>query len=485
MKKYLAILLAAWLAFIPTMAFAAVGTIFVDAGGSATNSGTTDNNSSVINGTAASWTTGTTAITLDTNTNFATVPGCSAGTCDGSQAIFLGNSTNTNQNIFWFTAYSGCTGSGACSITTTASVSCATCSANSWAIGGRYFYPGTTGHDVVVAALRAGDTLQFNNTPASKSTVGYITTTSASGDGTNGTINVIGKTGLRPVLQQTGNTFTISTANGGWKISNLELQGNSASSIVNANGALFLDNVKIDGTGASATQHGIVINSGAVVTNSEIGPVGGDGVKSAVNANFYIINSYIHSAGLDCVTDALVNTPAVAVIQGNVIANCAGRGIFLSGSPSFLGAYTNILNNTIYGNGNSGVEVASSNHMVFLRNNIIQSTITGVATAKWTSGTAQLIANHGYNVFWNSVDTNSGVSGLTLNATEFGADPKLVNAGAANFAIQDTSPAAGVGYFGAAPVGSGLFAGFLDIGALQRQVTAGVATGMIRPGIGQ
>ena len=478
MKK---LLLALLISVFPAVALAASGTIYVQTTGAATNSGTTDNDTAVISGSAGAWTTGTAVITLDTNTDISGVPGCAAGTCDGSQAIYLGNATNSNtQRIFWISSYTGCTGSGSCDITVSQNVSCSSCTGSTWAIGGRYLYPGTNVVPVVVAALRAGDTLQFNDTPASKTSAAFVTANS-SGDSTSGRINVIGKSGVRPTLATSGsNVFTI-TSGSAWRISNLELTSSTTAAVITTNSNVLIENVKISGTGGSATQHGVTIVNGPVtILNSEITGVGGDCINVSSNSSVgFIFGNYLHGCGASGVNAA--GTSQTNTISGNVIAANTGRGIYLSGAPSTAGVAKHFIErNTVYGNTDDALEVADADAAVFLFNNILMSTNSaGIAT--WAAGQAEYNGAHGYNVFYSS--SSGTITGLTTNATESTSDPQLTNPGSGNFSIANASPAAGTGFLGAMPIDlGGSTTGYLDMGAVQRAAAGATDTG-VRPGI--
>lgn len=453
-------------------ASAAVGTIYVDTGGCETAStskcsGTTDSASASAKGAAAT-------ITCSGSAGPASGIGCSitgsAGqlsgiAVDGSQAIFINCATNTNQKIFWINSVDDTLGL----VGTTLSPTGCTAATSDWGIGGRYIYPSGATVDSVAKALRAGDTMQFNNTPASKS-VAYITAPLA-GDSTTGCINVVGKTGVRPILQLTANQAIITLNVNNWFISNLEFTTSGTSvPISNLGGGCGIDNIKITATGVSSSAHGITTNaSGSSITNSEITGVGGDGINSGTNnlVSTTIAGNYIHDLTGSCI--ALTGTNPGVDIIGNVLDTCAGRGVLISGSSTVQTARTNVQRNTIYGNTLAGFEVTDPDSVVTLRNNIIMNT-NSADIVKWTAGNAQLVSSHGYNVFYSS---SSGVlNGLTANATEFTTNPLFVDAPNANFALSSrSSPAANAGFMGSLPIAGGSV-GYLDIGAIQGNASA-------------
>lgn len=476
MKK---LLIAAIFSLFSFAAQAVPGVIYVDTGGSATNSGTTDNNTAVISGSAGAWTTGTAAITLDTNTDISSVPGCAAGTCDGSQAIYLGNATNTaTQRIFWISSYTGCTGSGACEVTVSQNVSCSSCTGSAWSVGGRYLSPSGSGVSIYSAALRAGDTVQFNNTPATRTAV-YITS-ATSGTTADGRIRVIGKSGVRPVLEITGGGSVIDGTSGNqWELSNLELKSSVDGAILVLGSNWLVYNNKITGTGGGTSQLGIFSFNDHIIWYNEISGVGASCINPISNTSKTIIAyNYLHGCGSHGILIS-GNSPYTN-IYGNIIAANSGKGIFLSGAPSsVMDASAYITNNTIYGNTGVGLEVTDADYAVMLYNNIIMSTNTANMVT-WTAGTAEALGSHGYNVFYSS--SSGTLSGITANATESTSNPLLVNPGSANFGLSTGSPALGTGILGALPIGLGASTtGYLNMGAIQSQAGSGVIS--VRPGI--
>ncbi|ANW02245.1 right-handed parallel beta-helix repeat-containing protein [Bradyrhizobium icense] len=439
-----------------------MGTLYVDTGGNPANSGSTDSASATLTGTSATFVSGTT-VQLDSGTDLSSVE-----TSGASQStINIAGATNTNRTIFWITAVSG---SGGATPQVTLDVAPTGMTTNSWRIGGQYVFPSSNTANVIVNALRAGDTLQFNNTPSGKTST-YITSNVA-GDNTSGRIRVIGRSGVRPVLANTGaGVSPISVSHAGWHFENLEITSTANGAIMQLSAGAHVYNLKISGSSGGSIQHGIVMaGNGSVIKGCEIGPVIGSGInpQSSVTMGL-IVGNYIHDCTVDGITEGGTG-PGVAIV-GNVIEGNTGRGIYFSGSTTAQSHALLVYGNTIYGNGNSGFEVADADSVVLLVNNIIQSTLTGVATAKWAAGSGQLVSMHSNNVFYNSADANSGVSGFTLNSTESSSDPLLVNPGSNNFAISSSSPAAEAGMLGALPVSSAS-TGYQDIGAVQRQAVA-------------
>ena len=478
MKKYL---LAIALLLAPCAAYAASGTIYIDTGGCETGSatkcsGTTDSASATVSGASAT-------ITCNATAGPGGAPGCSlTGTpdlsgvaTDGSQAIFLNCATNSNQKIFFINAVDNALDLVGTTVTPTG----CTASSSDWGIGGRMIYASAN----IETAVRAGDTVQFNNTPATKAATFF--TLRVSGDGASGFITLRGKVGVRPVLETSNNSVVILGGGiGGWHIQNLELKrGGTSNNVMNTIGTgSLIEDVKI----TSAPTAGAGIGLAAVfvrVINCEITGVGGDGINSSGSGttNLILYGNYIHDNGGSGIN--LTGAGVDVTISRNIIAGNTDRGILL-GAPTTLSHITTITENTVYANGNSGLEVADTDQVMMLYNNIFMNNgnAAGEYNVEWVAGTAETVSSHGYNVFYSAGGGGSGnVSGLTVNATESTSDPQFVNAGAGNFAIGNSSPAAAVGWPGTL-LGSAS-TGAPDIGAIQRQASGG--GNQMRPGIGQ
>lgn len=446
----------------------AVGTIYVDTGGATTNSGTTDTNGATLSGTGDAVATGS-VVQLTIGTDLSGIA------ADGSQAIYLAQATNSNRKIFWITAKDDALDQ------VTVDVAPTGVTASNWAIGGRLVWTPAN----IESALRAGDTVQFNNTPATRTTTTFFTARNA-GDSTTGRINIIGKTGVRPVLENTGSAVGLTMASvAGYYISNLEIKtaGGAGTGIQNV-GSTIIDNVKISGAGGT----GIVVSGqGVHVLSSEITGVGGAGITSAANYQGAFIGNYIHGVGANAI-EISGNSPCV-VIANNVITGNTGKGILWSGAPTSQATYFAVINNTVYGNGDSGLEIADADAVVILYNNIFQENgnAANEYNVEWTAGNAERVALHKYNLFYHSNCQGSGtggpscVSGLTVNSTESSSDALFTNAGSSDFTLQSTSPAKATAYPGVFLGGN---TGYLDMGALQRQEPSGSGGGLRLAGKG-
>lgn len=461
-------------------AFAAVATIYVDTGGCESGSttlcsGTTDSATASAKGAGST-------ITCSAVAGPAAAPGCTitgtqgaagqiaAISVDGSQALFLNCATNTTQKVFFINSVDDAAGAVG---TTTTPTGCTAATSN-WGIGGRMIYASAN----FASALRAGDTVQINNTPATKA-LAYFTSTTA-GDSTTGTINLIGKSGVRPVLEVSGNNGVnvLNIANADWYISNLEFKAPTASTVpvITASGAnVILDNIKISQAGTAAGSHAISATGGGIkILRSEISS-GQDGINWS-NAVGIVLGNYIHGVTGDCIE--ITGAGSNLSIASNVLNACGARGVYISGAATTQGHIIPVLGNTIYGAGSSGLEVADADWNVLLYNNILQENgnASGEFNVKWAAGTAQLVSTHGYNLFYHSncegsASSTTCVSGLTANATEVaGSSASFTNAGASDFTLQSTSPAKATGFPGALLGGN---TGYLDIGSLQRQESSG------------
>lgn len=465
MKRFLLILALLIAPVLP--AFAA--TIYVDTGGCQTASttkcsGTTDSASATVSGAAAT-------ITCSAVAGPSTGIGCSlSGTpaltgfaTDGSQAIYVDCATNSTQKIFFINAVDDALDLVG---TTVAPTGC-TAAVSDWGIGGRMIYNSA----YIESAVRPGDTITFNNSPASKTGSAFFTVRVA-GTTTGGYINFRGTAGSRPALTitDTNNVFA-GSGNDRWYVTNLEFIQQGASGDV-ATGSAFtiFDNVKVSdggGNGVSANESGIS------VINSEVSGVTSSGISSG-QATTTVYNNYIHDNGVNGIILSATNT--TSFVSRNIIDTNAGRGLLLSGAST--GVSQNIIvGNTIYTNGNSGLEITDADNTVQMYNNIFMN--NGDAANEYNveqvSGTLELAGIHSYNDFNTAAAGGSGnVFGMTINSTEITTNPSFVDAPNGNFSLGSGSPAKATGYPGTMLGGTNV--GYLDMGALQAQATAGGGT---------
>lgn len=474
MIKYFLIIIS--LLFV-TSANAAVATIFVDTGGCNTGSstqcsGTTDSATATASGASAT-------ITCSATSGPGAAPGCSlSGTpslagiaTDGSQAIFVNCATNANQKIFFINAIDDALDLVGTSTTPTG----CTASTSDWGIGGRKIW--TPAH--VEAALRAGDTVLFNNSPAASAATQLTVRTA--GDSTTGFINFKGKTGVRPILETTAAATAVilqSGTPGNIYFNNLELRqsnGTSGTTVTSPGANWIFDNIKFNHTGGGTSVVVSTVASGDKFINSEFVSCGGDCVTNAVNGVTFI-NNYFHDGAANGITVSGVN-PFV-VITGNIFDTMGSKGVSISGAQTAQGYNLIIAGNTFYNNTVAGLQVDDADTAILLYNNIFQNDGTH-ANVIWTAGNAETVSLHQYNVFFASGGTN--LTNLTPNSTESTSDPLMSAPSTGNFSIGNASPAAGTGTPGAF-LGS-TTTGFKDMGAVQRQVTASGTAAFIAPGI--
>lgn len=437
---------------------ASAGTVYIDTGGATTNSGSTDGNTAPLSGTGDAVVTGTTVqLTIPTDLSGVVI---TAGATQSS--IYIAQATNTSQKIFWITGKDD----GLDQVTV--SVAPTGVTASNWAIGGRMVFTLAN----FSAALRGGDTVIFNNSPAAQSAT--LITTAVAGDNTGSYIKWIGKTGVRPVLNATSTNAAISSTGHPFNwFENLELDqdGATGSGINLAGQNLVAYNLKIVDAGSSG---GIL--SGAQtnhrIVNCDISGSAGAGIAdSSSAAGLFISGNYIHDNTTDGIT---LSAAPIVTIQNNIIDSNAGHGIYMSGAVTANTNSSVITGNTIYGNGDSGLEVTDIDNPVNITNNIFvnNGNAAGEYNVEFVSGSAEIAGVHGWNIFYEN-GAGDNLLNLTANATESTADPLLNSPAAGDFTLQTSSPALDVGFPGQLLGATGQ--GYRDIGAQEKQQSAGGA----------
>ncbi len=434
-----------------------MGTLYIDTGGTATNSGTSDNNAADLSGSACS--VAGSVVTLDGSPSLAGLSTSGAN----QAAINITGATNSNQTIFWITAVDDVLK------TVTVSVAPTGVTTNAWKIGGRFLWTANR----VESAIRAGELVVVNNSPASVS-ASWLTERTG-GSSAAGPITVKGKAGVRPVITCTNTSTIISGSQAMWYFSNLELiQQGASGTVVAADGNYsFFHNFKISDGG------GIGINGGdwTKVTASEIAGVGGIAVACTNTINSVILGDYIHDNASDGIKMTSPANGASHIIQSCILDTMAGKGMHLSGAFTTQSNCLSCTGNSIYGCGDSGLEIADADAVVLLFNNIFSENgnAAGEYNVEWVAGAAETFGMHAWNVFYHSGGGGgANLLNLTVNAqvanSEFTTDPLFTNAAGGDFSIGSTSPAKATGYPGAFLGGA---TGYLDIGAVQRQEPSG------------
>lgn len=440
-----------------------MGTLYIDTGGAATNSGSSDNNAADLSGTGDA-TVAASVVTLTAGTDLSGVVTTAGAT---QSSIYLAQATNTNQKIFWITATAG---SGGATPTVTVSVAPTGVTGSNWAIGGRFVLTPASWE----AAVRAGDEVVINNSPATATA--DLLTTRVAGNNTDGFIKVRGKSGSRPVLTVSNTTQVIEQgAFVSWMFSNLELvqQGASGNVITqnsNASNCHYY-NLKISDGG------GIGIQAEAGNTRfmaSEITNVTGIAYFCGNSAAIILHGNYIH----DCSSEStqFSGTTTTLFATNNILDTNAGRGFYISGTPS-APIVVCLYGNTVYGCGNSGYESNDADISATMLNNIFSENgnAAGEYNVEYATGTAERLGFHAWNVFHHSGGGGgANLLNLTVNSqvasSEFTTDPSFTNAAGGDFSIGSSSPAKATGYPGVFLGGS---TGYLDIGAVQRQEAGG------------
>lgn len=443
-----------------------MGTLYVDTGGAATNSGSSDNNVADLTGTAC--TAAGTTVTLDGSPNLSglSIVGANQST------INIAGATNANRTIFWITAFDNALK------TVTVDVAPTGLTTNAWKIGGQYLWPSAATVNVMEGALGLGensapDILQFNNSPATK-TVTYLTAR-VGGNSTKGKVIIRGKSGVRPVLNITNTAVGLTLSQGFWHTENIEVQQNGASgnAITNTVGNATFKNVKVSDAGAIGISH----DDRCTIIFSEISGCGTSGITSSNGTNTarLYVGNYIHDNAGDGILASITSVNIIVGMIGNIIDTNAGRGIFLSGAIAVGAGQTLIMNNTIYGNLNSGLEITDADNYPIVINNIFKDNGDTATEYNWeqVAGTGESIGMHAYNCF----NISGGVGGgnllnVTADATDITTDPLFTNAAGGDFSLGSTSPCKATGFPGQF-LGSNL--GYMDMGAVQRQESGGAA----------
>lgn len=433
-----------------------MATFYIATTGNAANSGSTDTDAPTHSGTAASQSGAD--ITLDGS------PDLSGLVTSGptQSTIFLNDATNANCKIFRITAVNDGTDTVTVSPTPTGTIA----GACAWRIGGRHLLTVAS----IEGAVLAGDVIQINDSPAASAAA--VWTCRASGSKAGGMITMRGKTGVRPVLNHTSTATCIaSNSQTYWKIENLELdQDGATGSAVQSAANWIFDNVKVSDAGSTA---GISVQaSNCLVINCEMTGGAGAGMTIGTTSGVYIIGCYFH----DNTTDGLVVTGNT--FFGSII-NCisesnGGRGFNFT-AASAGAANILLMNNTVYGNGNSGFEVVDDDLSFLMFGNIFSE--NGNAAGEFNVeflATTEAISVHKNNLFFHSGGGGgANLSNLTAHSTDVTTDPQLTSPAAGDFTIPSGSPAKGTGTPGLVGIVGGT--SHADMGALQREEPAGGA----------
>ena len=420
-----------------------MGAIYVDTGGAATNSGSRDSNTAALSGAAA--TTAAAVVSLLTDNPDLSSVDATEGSATQDR-IYLNDATNANIKSFRIVAKDDTAGVK----TVTVHVAPTGIVSSAWAIGGRYAAPAGNGLNLLDGALLAGDVITINNSPAAAS-VDWLTAR-ATGTSAAGFIKVKGVTGTRPVINVTNTTQVFEGGDQDlWWLENFDADQDGASGtvLVNPGAGSVVYNVKVsDGGGV-----GLNINEGGVrVVASEFSATGSTGIVMAITAAS-IIGNYIHD-----ITGSGVSANVAALtclLLNNIIDTCSARGFLDSGAPTSPAHQMMVIGNTVYGCGDSGLEITDADRQATLMNNIFSENgnAAGEFNVEWVAGAAEFVSFHAWNVFYHSGGGGgANLSGLTVNAqvasSEFTTDPAFTDAAGGDFSISSTSPAKAAGFPG-------------------------------------
>ncbi len=191
---------------------------------------------------------------------------------------------------------------------------------------------------------------------------------------------------------------------------------------------------------------------------------------------------YLHDCGGDGLE--ITATAPQVTISNSVIDTNVGRGIFFSSTSVTTNTINRISNVTVYGNGDSGLEVADKDTSLSIINSIFteNGNAANEYNVEYTAGSIDLNGFHAYNTFWctglaANVCTNGAgnVSGLTVNnfvaASEILVDPLMSDPANGNFNLTSSSPAKGTGFPGLL-LGTAA-QGYMSMGAEQVQSSSG------------
>lgn len=434
-----------------------MGTLYLDTGGSATNSGSSDQNAANLSGAAA--TVSGSTVTLDGSPNLSGLVTSGAN----QSSIFLADATNTNKKIFWITAFDNTAKTVDVDTAPTGITS------STWAIGGRQLTAA-----LACDVLRAGDELIINNSPAAHSGSAMMTVRT-SGTTAAGFIKIRGKTGVRPNLHvtDTNNVINCNNQNLVW-IENLEFDqdGASGAAINNAGmGTVIFNNKVIDAGG-----NGITINANAIGVKIIGNDVAACGVNAigAQNGQALIFGNVLRDCGSTAITSNA--TSSTLAIICNLIYGNAGHGIDFNGGPSNAGNLPIILFNTIYANLGDGLRFGDADYAPVVLGNILKD--NGNAGTEYNlnfvAGLMERTSLHAWNIINQTGGTALNLNNASLNqlaGTEFSTDPLFTNVGGDDFSIGASSPGKAAAFPGAFL--DGINIGFLDIGAVQRQEAGG------------
>ena len=437
---------------IPVKLFA--GTLYVDTGGLATNSGSTDSPTATvslatvtISGTQIQWPGGTDLSSVVTS-----------GATQSS--VYVQGATNSNQQIFWVASVDD--GLDITSVT----VAITGVTNSSATLGGQHVWTSAR----IEGAVRAGDKVIINNDVAAVAAT--VITARNAGTSAGGYVVFEGKSGVRPKLTTTNTSVVVNTNSLALiKISNLELiqQGASGNAVTASGVGFWADNVKVSDAGG----HGFSLTgtSNMKITRSEVSGVGLDGINigGASASHFMIFGNYIHDAGDDGIQSSVGG--AGLNFTGNTVDTCGGNGLNDSSLPGASVNIKYVFGNTIYNSGVDGINISDDDsNMLIVNNLLLDNGNVGTEYNIDAASPGNLVLSM-YNIYSIAGGIGGGnTNNVSLSATDLTSDPLLTNAATGDFTPATNSPALGAGYPGSFLGGS---TGYLDIGAIQKETSSG------------
>ena len=194
------------------------------------------------------------------------------------------------------------------------------------------------------------------------------------------------------------------------------------------------------GTWGATTQQGdnmILMTPGVThhveVSSSEVYHDGWHAGISAGGDDIWILNNYIHDNGGFKDTSQINTSHGIyyhdgtrGVVANNILEHNLAKGL----SARFTANHILVINNTVVGNGRSGMDIAESTYAWTFANNIVVNNGnvnggTGINTGGSSGGTSNVEIN---NIFWNN--GTSGSSNWSSNASVSNnvvVNPLLVN----------------------------------------------------------
>jgi len=243
-----------------------------------------------------------------------------------------------------------------------------------------------------------------------------------------------------------------------WEIGNFDLDSPDTFCIDAEGDYILYRNLKVHGAGSTG-----IHNAGATYNtfiNCEIYSNGSGGIYLEGGAK--VISCYVH----DNTADGIDSNAYSLLVENCIIEANTTNGISLNNATQQM-----VINNTIDGNGEIGIEVARDLGPVTILNNLITNHTTGAALGIYSNAGANEGHPHwqDYNAFYNNTtDVDTGFE-KGSHSVDLSGDP-YTNRTGHDFSLNNTAGAgaacrkAGFGPIG--HLGSPIGTSYVDIGAL-------------------